>query len=39
MTNFGQELGFDFEWKGFTLGHVLQQQLKLHRLRTVCNAN
>ena len=35
MTNFGQEVGFDFEWKGFTLsGTYFNNNLEqLHRLR------
>lgn len=41
MTNFGQELGFDFEWKGFTLsGTYFNNNLNnFIDFVTVCNAN
>jgi len=41
MTNFGQEVGFDFEWKGFTLsGTYFNNNLNnFIDFVTVCNAN
>ncbi len=41
MTNFGQELGFDFEWKGFTLsGTYFNNNLNnFIDFVTVCNTN
>jgi len=41
MTNFGQEVGFDFEWKGFTLsGTWFNNNLdNFIDLVTVCNTN
>lgn len=41
MTNFGQEVGFDFEWKGFTLsGTWFNNNLdNFIDLITVCNTN
>jgi len=41
MTNFGQEVGFDFEWKGFTLsGTYFNNNLdNFIDFITVCNTN
>ena len=41
MTNFGQEVGFDFEWKGFTLsGTYFNNNLNnFIDFVTVCNTN
>jgi outer membrane receptor protein involved in Fe transport len=41
MTNFGQELGFDFDWKGFTLsGTYFNNNLdNFIDFITVCNTN
>ena len=41
MTNFGQEVGFDFEWKGFTLsGTYFNNNLNnFIDFLTVCNTN